>query len=64
MERGKLIQERQNEVDELKKELGKKDAKMKNLIEDFNQKKDLVNSNLRVSFLYFLQTDVYHKNVK
>ena len=49
MERGKLIQERQNEIDELTKEAGKKDVKIKNLIEEFNQKKDLVNSNLRVS---------------
>lgn len=54
MERGKLLQERQSDVDELKRESLKKDNDMKALTADFNRKKDLVNSNLRVSHNVFL----------
>ena len=51
MERGKLLQERQTDNDELKKEIENQEKKMETLIADFNQKQDLVNSNLRVSYL-------------
>ena len=48
MERGKLLQERQSDVDELKAEVENKEVQMKSLVDDFNRKKDLVDSNLKV----------------
>ena len=53
MERGKLLQDRQSDVNSLKKELEKQDAQMKSIIDDFNKKQDLVDSNLRVSEVGF-----------
>ena len=53
MERGKLLQEKQSEIEQMKTEIVNKDRQYHDLQSDFAQKQDRVNANLRASKLYY-----------